>query len=210
MSKPNPYALYNAAMRLGNIYRFASLKLDKPYNGAEHSFRVAVLSMCIADQYNSNHPTKQINIEEVLRKALLHDIEESLMGGDLPTPIKNRSAQFKAEYLKLGTELMAETVKHSPMPEQYLKLWKEDKSGESGEVIRVADWLEALSSAHYEIIRGNLSMKMAYYNLREMGQSKILQSLLEKYPYARDFYNEKKSVPQSIQTLLDEIDSQDF
>lgn len=207
MSKKNPNALYNAATRLGNIYRFASLKLDKPYNGAEHSFRVAVLAMCIADQYNVTHPTKKINVEEVLRKALLHDIEESLMGGDLPTPIKNRSAKFKAEYLALGTELMKETVQDSPLPEYYLKLWKEDKQQESGEVIRVADWLEALSAAHYEIIRGNLSMKIAYYNLREMGSD--MELVLEKYPYARDFYNEKKSVPQSIQTLLDAIDSED-
>lgn len=210
MSKKNQFALYNAATRLGNIYRFASLKLDKPYNGAEHSFRVAVLAMCIVDQYNLNNPKIPISEIEVIRKSLLHDLEESLMGGDLPTPIKNRSKKFKEEYLALGTELMKETVSDSPMPEYYLKLWKEDKSGESGEVVRVADWLEALSAAHYEIIRGNLSMKMAYYNLREMGETDLIKSLLEKYPYARDFYNEKNSVPQSIQTLLNEIESQDF
>lgn len=208
--KKNKHALYNAATRLGNINRFATLKLDKPYNGAEHSFRVSMLSMLIVDEFNKQNPENKVCPETVIRKALVHDIEESLMGGDLPTPVKNRSPQFKAEYLALGTELFKETVKDSPMPEYYLKLWQEDKKGDTGDIVRLADWLEALSSAYYEIIRGNLSMKSAYYNLKDMANDPLIQSLLEKYTYAKDFYLTKIAIPKSIQAILDENETQDF
>ena len=210
MAKDTKHQLYKAATRLGNSFRFANLKLDKPYTGAEHSFRVAILAMLIVDDYNNLNPKTPINVEEVLRKALIHDLEESKLG-DIPTPVKNRSAQFKEAYMALGKEIMKdEIVAGSPNEELYLKLWVEDKKGLTGEVIKVADALEALSTAHYEIRRGNLSIKRAFLNLKASVQTPEMMALFEKFPYAKSFCDKHTWFPKHIEKLLLESDDHDF
>lgn len=207
----NKHNLYKAAVRLGNTYRFAQLKLDKPYNGAEHSFRVAILAMTIVHDYNNKNPNKQVNTEEVLLKALLHDLEESLIG-DISTPVKNRSQDFKQAYLTLAKELVREDVfKGSPNPELYQKLWEEDKKDETGEIIKLADGLEALSTAHYEILRGNLSLKNAFINLKNSMSKPEIMGLMEKYHYAKQFFLDHSTFPEALQSLLDATNNeQDF
>lgn len=202
MANEKKHQLYKAAARLGNTYRFANLKLDKPYTGAEHSFRVAILAMTICDEYNNRNPSNKVNVEEVLRKAILHDLEESLLG-DIPTPVKNRSKAFKEAYVALGVEVMKEDVlAGSPNPEYYLKLWVEDKKGETGEVIKLADGLEALSTAHYEIRRGNLSLKQAFFNLKAAMEAPEMKNLMEKYTYAKSFFEKHSVFPPSLEKLL--------
>ena len=195
-------SLYKWACRLSNSKRFANLKLDKEYSGAEHCFRVAILAMTLADDYQ-NRTGKKLNVEEILRKAILHDIEEAILG-DIPTPVKNRSQDFKNEYKKLAEVVMNEDIlPHSPNPETYLKLWKEDKDGESGEVIILADGLEALSTAYYELKRGNMSLKKAFKNLKATMESEKLQILMDKYPLAREFYNRHINLPKTLQKWID-------
>ena len=195
-------SLYKWACRLSNSKRFANLKLDKEYSGAEHCFRVAILAMTLADDYQ-NRTGKKLNVEEILRKALLHDIEEAILG-DIPTPVKNRSQDFKNEYKKLAEVVMTQDIlPDSPMPELYLKLWKEDKDGESGEIIILADALEALSTAYYELKRGNMSLKKAFKNLRANIESEKIQTLMKKYPLSIEFYNRHINLPKTLQKWID-------
>lgn len=203
--------MYKAATRLGNINRFAQIKLDKPYNGAEHSFRVGILAMLIVDDYNLRHPNNQISVEEVLRKSLIHDLEESVIG-DIATPVKNRSVEFKEAYKTLGITVMKEDVlEGSPLPDLYFKMWVEDKSNESGEVIKLADGLEAFSTANYELRRGNMSLKAAYYSLKAGLEKPEMMALMEKYPYAKSFFDKHSKFPKNIQGLVSEVeDGEEF
>lgn len=106
--------------------------------------------MNIVDKYNLQNPDKKINVEEVLRKCLIHDVEEAVMG-DIPSPIKNMDPDFKMAYKNLSIKVMKEIVlPGSAMPEEYLRLWIEDKSGDTGEVVLLADILEAFNTACYE------------------------------------------------------------
>ena len=205
------HLMYKAATRLGNINRFAQIKLDKPYNGAEHSFRVGILAMLIVDDYNLRNPDKKINVEEVLRKALIHDLEESVIG-DIATPVKNRSKDFKEAYKTLGIEVMKEDVlSGSPLPELYFKMWVEDKSDLSGEIIKLADGLEAFSTANYELRRGNMSLKSAFYALKAGLEKPEMMGLFEKYPYAKSFFDKHSKFPKHIQALVSEVeDGEEF
>lgn len=182
--------LYKAACNLTSIKRFANLKLDKEYSAGEHSFRVGILSMMIADDYNKRNPKNKVNVEEVLRKALIHDLEESVIG-DIPTPAKKRHKAFNDAYKVLAEDIMENDILvDSPLPELYLSLWINDKTGLSGEVIKIADGLEALKTSFYELKRGNTCLYKVHTRLASALNSPEMKELREKFPLANEMYHQ--------------------
>lgn len=193
--------MYKQVCKLSNVKRFAALKLDREYSGADHSYRVAMLGMLIVDEYNSQNPKKPINCEEVLRKALLHDLEESITG-DIPTPVKQE--QGMRDMLRIVSEkIMNEQILDDelPMKKLYLKLWKEDKDNETGEVITIADKLEALLSAAYELKRGNKDLQKAFNNIRTWFNSEEAIVLLNKFPLCKELLATADEVPFSVESI---------
>ena len=177
---------YKQVCKLSNVKRFAALKLDREYSGADHSYRVAMLGMMIADEYNSIETnTKKISVEEVLRKSLIHDLEESVIG-DIPTPVKQYPG-LRDLLRKASVDIMNEQVLDKDLVnrEKYLKLWIEDKDGESGEVVAISDKIEALLSAAYELKRGNKDLQKAFNHIREWFNTDEAKNLLEKFPITR-------------------------
>lgn len=184
----NKINLYRYACRLTSIKRFAALKLDRDYSAASHSYRVSILAMMIADDYNQTNPVTKINTEEVLRKALLHDLEEAFIG-DIPTPAKKMIQAFNDMYDQLAEKVMKEEIlPNCPNPEYYFELWKKQKDGETGEIIKLADTLEALCTTFYELKRGNIVVGKANQKFLDWFNSPKGQELLEKYPLAKQMY----------------------
>lgn len=182
--------LYRYACRLTSIKRFAALKLDREYGADGHSFRVAILAMMIVDDYNQRNPDKKLSAEEALRKALLHDLEEGFIG-DIPTPAKKMLPEFGEVYEKLAEKVMKEEIlPNCPNPEYYFHLWKNQKSDETGEVIKLADTIEAFCTCFYELKRGNLVVSKANQKFISWFQSPLGQTLLEKYPLAKKMYQD--------------------
>ena len=174
--------------RMANVERFAGLSLASEYTIGEHSYRVATLAMAICDQYNKDNPKKKINTEEVMRKALLHDMEE-IVSGDIPSPFK-AYGNLREELRKASEKTMKEEIlPGSPDPEHYLKLWKEDKDGETGEVITVADKLEGLLVSFYEYKRGNKFIEPSLENHISWFVSSG-KDLIKKYSYAETQFKE--------------------
>ena len=185
--------------RLLNVARFAGKKLDNPYSVGEHSYRVAVISMMMADQYNKEQEAKgskdRIDTLECLRKALLHDVEESITG-DVPSPVK-KYGNLREELRSASEEIMKETIlPDTPYPEMYLKMWVEDKDNETGEVIKVADKLEGLLVSYYEVKRGNRYLDKSFASHLKWFVEKENVALLEKYTFA---YEEVAAVFQYIE-----------
>jgi len=58
-----------------------------PENVAAHSYGVAMISMWICDYLRAEG--REVDVELVLRMALLHDVEESVTG-DIPKPVKSQ------------------------------------------------------------------------------------------------------------------------
>ena len=80
MSKKNkenhgPNEFYNKICQMTNIPRFLGMKLHTPYTCAEHSYRVSILSLMIAKDYNQRNPENPLDMTIVLEKALLHDVD---------------------------------------------------------------------------------------------------------------------------------------
>jgi putative hydrolase of HD superfamily len=109
---------------------------------AAHSFGVAFIAMLIADRaLECGH---EVNIERVLRMALLHDLTEARTG-DLPATIKNYfdKATLQAADEKVATEML------SGLDEQYLELWRdyEQRASLEARIVKAADKLDLLLQA---------------------------------------------------------------
>ena len=187
--------------KMVNILRFAGKKLDCPYTVGEHSYRVACLSMAIVDEYNIHEDKENhISMEEVLRKSLLHDLEETITG-DIPSPVK-QYGNLKKELRIASEQIMKEIIlPNSPRPELYLKLWIEDKENETGEVITVSDKLEGLLTCYYEVKRGNRYLDSPLKKHMDWFQTPEARRLLDKYSYAMTEYIAVENYLQSEEVI---------
>lgn len=200
-------ALYKWSTRLSSIKRFNGQKLAAEYSVADHCFRVAMLAMIFVDEYNlTRGKDEQISSEEVLRKALIHDIEESFFG-DIPSPAKNITKEFKAAYKTVSKKAMKEEILlgvSEELASKYYKLWEQDKAGESGEVVILADMLEAFATVAYEVKRGNFIVGKILTNyIDDFEKNEKMTGLLKKFPAAMNFYQAHKNmVGKKILTLI--------
>lgn len=180
---------YKYVCKLGSVKRFAVDNLKYPYSVAEHSYRVAMLSMLIVDDYNLKNHSK-INPEEVLRKALIHDLEEVKMG-DIPSPAKNVNKKVKKYLREIGYSLMEEEILEG-LPEsiklRYLSLWNEDKDGQTGEIIELADKLEGLYQSIKEINASNDELEESLVSHISYFESDNGIELMDKYSISKDIY----------------------
>jgi putative hydrolase of HD superfamily len=112
---------------------------------ADHTFGVAWIAMLLADRAVARG--LEINVEKVLRMALLHDLSEARTG-DLPSTIK---PYFPGDTLKQADEQAAREILQ-PLGEagtNYLALWHEYEQRTSLEsrLVKAADKLDLLLQA---------------------------------------------------------------
>lgn len=114
--------------------------VEDPESVAEHSYRVTILAMVLAD-------LQELDAEKTMRMALLHDMAEGEMGDLTPEQKRRRGLVYSREE--------EEAIGHilSPLPEnlaeRYRIFWREHLEGTSREVETVAqaDKLEMLLQA---------------------------------------------------------------
>ena len=116
---------------------------------ADHSYAVALVSMLLADRLDI-----EIDVEKVLRIALLHDLPEHMLG-DIHAP----AARFLGEEEKEATELriLENLFDGLEGGESYLDLWKEfaERSSVEGKLVRAADKIEMFTQAFQYEAAGN-------------------------------------------------------
>ena len=127
---------------------------------AEHSYGVAFMAMWLADRARTQG--RAVNVEKVMRMALLHDVTEARTG-DLPATIK---PYFSAEALQAADERIAREM-FAPLGEigaSYLALWHEYEARVSLEarIVKAADKLDLLLQA-YEYERGGAQMMSEFW-----------------------------------------------
>ncbi len=199
------FAFFERLKTMSSIKRFGTLPMLENESVAAHSYNVAILALMIADYEND----PAINREAVLRKALFHDFEETILS-DIPHPIKHR---FKGGMLgKLLKEIVPELIEQEifkELPEVLRKIYvasaltaKEDLEGQ---VVGAADAMDILVTALRELKLGN----RYFENIFDVGVK-----MLEKYTYfkfAKIFldnaieYRYKGEKPHSNPTFSDEF-----
>src|SRR5215475_8767710 len=116
---------------------------------AAHSFGVAVISMLLADRARARGV--EVNVERLLRMALLHDMTETRTG-DLPSTIKRYfdKASIKAADESIAKEIFTEL---GDLSGPYLELWSdyEHRISIESRLVKAADKLDLLvQSREYE------------------------------------------------------------
>ncbi|MCS7126701.1 MAG: HD domain-containing protein [Aigarchaeota archaeon] len=142
---------------------------------ADHSFAVLSLSMILAE-------IRGLNVVEVVRMAILHDLAEAVIG-DL-TPSQKR--EKIREYERVEREFIESLVKLMPkdIGEKYLEAWRRYLEGESREarLVGLVDKLEmGLQAVIYLKKTGNEKLLEIYRSALEFveNDSEILNILKE-------------------------------
>lgn len=109
---------------------------------ADHSFGLAFIAMLLADRATAHG--MEVNVERVLRMALLHDITEARTG-DLPATIKR---YFSSEALQTADKKIAEEIL-SEACKGYADIWHEyeQRSSIEARIVKAADKLDLLMQA---------------------------------------------------------------
>jgi putative hydrolase of HD superfamily len=114
---------------------------------ADHSFSTCALSLLVADLEVQNG--KHVNVERVLRLALLHDLSESLtfdISKEYLEYLGPSGKAIKAELEHAAWKHITDDLKESKLRRSYSRLQREFDAGQTLEskIVRAADGLDIL------------------------------------------------------------------
>ena len=109
---------------------------------ADHCYRVSMFAMLLADVLNQHG--EDIDVEKVMRMALLHEMAEARIG-DIPLP----ATRYFPEGVKAEAEEKAITEMlegFGSLKDYYIGLWREYEFHESleGHLVQIADKMELM------------------------------------------------------------------
>ena len=161
------------------IERCSNAPHIRPYSVAQHSFYIALYAMLFADLENERMREAKFKEEvfyehwdlydtsEVMKKALIHDLEESLTG-DILYPVHHENKSFRETLDKVREKCVNEEVfKELPkkVREYYIRLWKTSKdTTKEGILVACMDKFEILMFAVQELDMGNQAFRVIYVN----------------------------------------------
>jgi len=154
---------------------------------ASHSFGVAVIAMLLADRARARGV--KVNVERLLRMALLHDLTEARTG-DLPSTIKRYfdKASIKAADESIAKEIFTEL---GDLSESYLELWSdyEHRASIESRLVKAADKLDLLmQSREYE--KGGARSLQEFWDTADsdfagLGVDDLISDLIEELKKSR-------------------------
>lgn len=123
-------------------------------NLAEHTCNVVLISMILCDILRAMGFL--VSVENVLRKAAIHDLEEVAIGFDVPTPVKYSDKNIETFIKETSNLFFKEMIKKIPknIQKKYLDMKREEESLEEG-IVQIADKLDALLFALEQVKLGN-------------------------------------------------------
>uniref|UniRef100_A0A6M3J161 Putative phosphohydrolase n=1 Tax=viral metagenome TaxID=1070528 RepID=A0A6M3J161_9ZZZZ len=179
---------FKTVRRLSGIERCSNTPHIKNSYVSDHSYYVALYAMIFADIENSKQPVglKPYDTSEVIKRALIHDLEESLTG-DFLFPIKHENPTIKP-LLQEAINQVVDNELFASLPigicSYYKRLWKTSKdSSNEGRLVAAMDKFEILLYAIQELELGNKQFIKIYNNaikilLTEFTEIRFLQKVL--------------------------------
>jgi len=185
------------ARRLSYIERCSNTIHIKPYSVAEHSFYIALYTMIFADLENerigeeiydvgsisnsSSNIKKTYDVFEAVRKALVHDLEESETG-DILYPMRNMDSDLRDKINEVR-DICVNKVVFSELPvnvrNYYIRLWSTSKDdSKEGILVAAMDKFEILMFAIDELDIGNKAFLKMYKDVKEILFQFTIPSLL--------------------------------
>lgn len=177
--------------RLRHIHRCNNFLKINGEDVAQHSFYVTIIAMAIADEMKYERGML-VSVEDVMRKALLHDVEEAITG-DIPHNVKHGVDQSTKESLEAACEQIADSYYlngTSQVFQRYSALCKSSKKGLEGQIVDLADMLELAVYCYEEVCMGNRYFQKLFDKAIVLSKNKDMYHVCQ---YAQDMvaYMEK-------------------
>ncbi len=185
--KPEVLDFLLAIRSLMTVGRFSVYKCHFREDVAQHSYYTALYAMVLAD-LEKKRGTK-VDVERLLRMALLHDAEEARTG-DIHHPFKHQDVAFAEKLDDRALEWFENLMGSLPpdLAHEYIRLRRSSREISATEVsiLKAADKIEALLWAYEEYLLGNVHVRKAL----------IVEDILSKLDQIE---------LESVKTLLSEI-----
>ena len=160
--KPEVLDFLLAIRSLMTVGRFSVYKCHFREDVAQHSYFTALYAMVLAD-LEKEKGTK-VDVERLLRMALLHDAEEARTG-DIHHPFKHQDASFAEKLDNRALEWFEKLMGSLPpsLAHEYIRLRRASRETSLTEVniVKAADKIEALLWAYEEYLLGNVHVRKA-------------------------------------------------
>jgi len=146
---------------LMTIGRFSVYKCHFREDVAQHSYFTALYSMVLADLERKDGA--RVDVERLLRMAILHDAEEASTG-DLHHPFKHQDSAFTEVLDSRAFEWFGKLLGGLPedLAEGYVVLRKAERDASmEAKLLKAADKIEALLWAYEEYLLGNVQVRQA-------------------------------------------------
>lgn len=133
----NRLAFLREAEKLKNVLRFSHTSNGRQESTAEHSWRLCLMAMTFADQF------EEIDLAKTLKTCLIHDLGEAIHG-DIPAIMKD---QFPAKNQQEKQDLDQLTEYLDEHPKNLIRaLWQEYEDAETAEarLVKALDKLETI------------------------------------------------------------------
>jgi len=209
------FSFLDRLQRLRYIDRCSNTNHIKPYSVAQHSFYMALYGMVFAKIENQRICEEEqedeccgygrefvdsnyYNVEEVMVKALCHDLEESVTG-DILFPLHNDHPDFKTILdqirNKSAEEILFEELP-APVKKDFLYDWKTAKDDSiEGVLIACMDKFEIVLYALTEFELGNMGFAQIYQNaMRILDDEFNIPSVSSVVEEIREMVKEKYGV----------------
>jgi putative hydrolase of HD superfamily len=160
------------AAKLKEVKRKGWIKagVKNPESVAEHVYGLTILSMLISD-------LKGLNVEKMLKLAVIHDLEEAVLGDLTPEEKKkkNNLKMLEEKAIKKVLSSLPLNLKH-----KYYSLWLEYKNASSKEakLIKELDKLEMVIQALLYEEKFNLNLE-EFWETAETELEKLKDFLIE-------------------------------
>lgn len=143
--------------KLATTNRYSDTRLINPESVLEHTGYVAMLAMFIVDELNRKG--EELDALKVLKKALLHDIEEATIG-DIINSTKYANNLVIEGIKQYSTDCAYNILDNLSKGYENFLLWTNSKTEKEGLIIHLADKLAVVYKMEQEILKfGNLHLK---------------------------------------------------
>lgn len=194
--------------RLRYVPRFSICRVQHRESVAEHSYYVVLYAWLICRWLRCNHVpgfvpyTEMFRIEnEVLERAILHDVEECRTG-DCPRPFKYSTPALKKMMDEAAAIAFAQVAEEWTTDNTFQAtchgIWKDAKHGTVGKVVEFADFLSCLSYFMQERRDGNSTIEEQADNM--MGYCELFTA--PEYEFLRPLVQQAKKLLEEVCTLL--------
>jgi len=146
---------------LMTVGRFSVYKCHFREDVAQHSYFAALYAMVLADLERKLGTA--VDVEKLMRMALLHDAEEARTG-DVHHPFKHQDSAFTEMLDNRALEWFASLLGSLPpdVAQKYIGLRRAEREASvETEILKAADKIEALLWAYEEYLLGNVHVRKA-------------------------------------------------